>query len=419
MEQQSPLSDNYISCTEPINPYHGDYVVIQLSRPYTLQLPIGVTNLWQMQPSHWRTLPPMWSDTSRNFIMPTHCVRTWSNGSFWFAPNHYFLTTSLSIVPLPRSQQYVEPQLGGMMYMYAYLLGMTNLGGLPYRYSMYGSDYSSGDSYFTNGIEFSRPYWAFPPQKDFYLNQQISASSLTAMKYIAGLNLTLFVVDISQNVINTTPCSLRTKMTVILKPLVPFVDLSGCWLQPPANYHEYDDYDQLDWDGIYPVQTTNGTPYSNGSPGEQLSILPAIALDVGECVQQFEVVLPVQLYTLASINSTFSFTLQDISNGTPAYGPNMEVVATTLQGFFWDEEGKPTDAAHASSIHFQLKDSQSLFHLSHTFEECKGRQNRPVFCSEIDAVPINGPEGMSASLLFSPKCGPGMWTNLPQNNFNF
>ena len=404
MDKQTPLRDNYITCTEPVNPYHGNYVVVSLTKPYCLNLPPDISTLWGVQAKRWKTSDPSWSDASMHFIMPTHCVRTWSNSSYWWNPNHYFLTTSLSIVPLPRVQKYFEPQLGATMYMYAHLLGMGNMVNLPYRYSLYGSGYATGDPYFTGGSEYSRPFWTNPPQHELYLNDQISASPLTSMKHIAGLNMTLFMVDISKNTMLTTACTSRTILVITLRPLVPYVDLSGCWLQPPDNYNDYDTYIQPDWDGLYPLQAT------------AVSMLSPIVLEVGETCQHFDVVLPVQLYTLAPVGSGFTFTLQDVSNGSPA-SPSMEVVATRIRGYFWDDNGEVTEALYATGIHFELQENTSVFQMSHSFQEKTGRKVRPLYCSEVPMIAMTSTSDTTPSLLFSPRCGPGIWTNLPKNNF--
>ena len=428
MDKQTPLRDNYVSCTEPVNPYHGNYVVVSLTKPYCLNLPLNVSNLWGTQSSGWQNIgyyspgslspySPHWQDMSRNFIMPTHCVRTWSNGGYWWNPN-YYLTNYLPLRPLARSSNYAEPQVGGLMYMYAYLLGLGYRDNMPYSYSTLDYTSSTGDCYERMGNEYTHPNYLIQPAQYLFLNNDFVSSPESTLMQIAGLNLTSYVVSFQYQQPDTSPFAVLAPacfgnyLNIIIKPLVPYVDLSGCWLNPPANYMSYM---HQDWDGHYILESKYGTQYQTGQVGEQIPVLPAITLGVGKSSQCFDVVLPVQLYTLAPVGSGFTFTLQDVSNGSPA-SPSMEVVATRIRGYFWDENGVSTNALNATQVHFELVEPLSVFHMAHTFEENLGNTNRPFYCTETNSLPIVPPLSSSTSLLFSPRCGPGMWTNLPQNN---
>ena len=431
MDKQTPLRDNYISCTEPVNPYHGDYVVISLSKPFCLNLPVNQSDLWSIQQPNWVSIgttspgslsvkPPSWSDMSRNFIMPTHSVRTWSNGSYWWNPNHYISAFHTNLTPLTRTAKYPEPQVGGTMYMQALLHSLGYMSGLPYSYSTYNPSYafSNPDSYKTlSDIELTRPFWTLPPSEYQYINRFILDDNSQGMLRISGLNLTLFQVTTSPTM--SIPCQSGNNnyLNITLKPLVPYSDLSGCFLNPPGNYEHYIIYQ--DWDGMYCLESSQGTPYTSGNSGEQIPMLPAISTSVRHNATCFKVTLPVQLYTLAEVGSNFTFSLADVSNGAPSYPtsqvPNMAVVATRLKGIFWDADGEPTTAENAESVHFVIDEPHSPFSLSHTFQESLGNQNRPVFCTESNSIPLGTYSSYMGSLLFAPKCGPGMWTDLSAN----
>lgn len=413
MDTQASLRDNYVSCTEPVDPYHGNYVIISLSKPYCLHLPLKANHLtltagWESiglySSGSLSVYPAHWDDPSRNFIMPTHCVRTWSNASYW--GNRHSLT------PVARAAHYPEPQIGGTMYMYAYLLGMAIGQTLPTSYSQLDYTYATGDSYRAVS-EQTRPCYAIQPSEYVFLNNDFVTYTNTPLVRIGGLNLTSYVVSfVYQKTIRMdAPCS--SYLQVIIKPLVPYVDLSGCWLNPPANYLSYR---YQDWDGYYELESKYGTAYTNGSAGEQLPLLPAIAKSINTDTRCFEVVLPVQLFTLSSVDSAFTFTLQDISHGTPPSGPNMEVVATRVRGTFWDSSASPTNAMNATQVHFEILEPTSVFHLSHAFADNLGNVNRPFYCTESDSLPTDPPTSAITCLLLSPRCGPGVWTNMPQTN---
>lgn len=409
--ENSPLRDTYISCSEPIYPYHGNYVVVNLSRPHCLNIPNTVSSLWDVQVQGWQNVAsPSWADPSRNFIMPTHCIRPWSNGNYWWNPAMY---TTRTLQPITRTAAYGEPQLGSSMYMLSLLLGMTNYTGVSYQYSQYDNPTNYfGDSYRYNNVENSRPFYSPVPLIYQHINDSFVQPLTNALHHIAGFNLTIFDVEFTtlETIIN--PChSLGRTMELMIKTIVPRVDLSGCWLEPPSDYNAIN---SNDWNGLYPLETTNGTPYSNGSPGEQLTVLSAISTELDHCTQYFEVIVPVQLFTLQTVGSDFTFTLQDISNGTPTYGPNMEIVATRLRGIFWDAVGEPTTANHATYVHFEIIHPKGLLSIAHCFHDTHPI-NRPLFCSETNALPLKRPHDVSTCLVISPRCGPGMWTNLPQS----
>lgn len=442
MDKQTPLRDNYISCTEPINPYHGNYVVVSLTKPFCLNLPLTKDDLWSVQQPYWKcigatspgsqsTSPPNWSDPSRNFVMPTHCVRTWSNCSSWWNPNHYISAFHTNLAPLPRTSKYPEAQIGGQMYLEAMLAGLSTdirQGILPYRYSEYESSYtfSNPDSYRSYDEERTRPYWEIPPTEYQYLNRFISNNIQQGIGRAAGFNTTLFQMVTSLH--RVPPCVYPNNhyLTITFKPLVPYSDLSGCFLNPPANYNDY--IISADWDGQYSLESSGwNTPHTSGAPGEQIAVLPAITTDIHSNTTCFRVTLPIQLYTLRQVDRYFTFSLKDISNGAPNYlynqprddpiyaAPNMEVVATRIKGTFWDVHGEPTTVDNADSIHFEIDDKNSPVALLHTFEESMGNENRPVFCTQSSSLPLGEYENYTPSLLFTAKCGPGMWTDLSSN----
>lgn len=499
--KQIPLRDTYISATEPVNPYHGNYVVINLTSPYTLLLESGVTNLWSQQSSIWsvstiaNSVPgtsyaigaPQWSDASRSFIVNTHTPRTWSNGSYWDSPNAYALGATFKNVP--RSARYPEAQLGDSMFLHAIQNGMGNLPtgatvGPRYATSAYAN--SSGLTWTPNvNSPFGDPHWyassgvtggyAFPTfggtaqstvigtlaPEDVALNNYINfkgSGNPFGINHVAGFNQTLFVVDAFVN--SVTPfkkCILNSQsfLTINIRPLVPFSDLFSGYLYPPSNWNSYPKINggYPDWDGTYDIESVGGNnlfgitlPYS---AKQNISVLPQITANISPRAKCFYVTLPVQLYTLAQVNYngsvvagvtgartdisggqySFTFTLNDVNGGVPGYYPdvsdnvnlaNMEVVAVQLKGVFKDVQDDPCSAVDADSIQFSIfsPTSPSLFSLSHTYEELTGGKNRPIYCTETGSIPIRK-EGSpldlpyQTSLLFSPKCGPGIWSNLP------
>lgn len=452
--KQTPLRDSYVSCTEPVNPYHGNYVSINLTKPWALNIPPTSDNLWDMQNAYWDvtgvlslgtdfTNVPQWSDPSRNFLMPTHCVRYWSNGSYWWNPQYYEETGVLE--PVARAARYPEAQIGDLMYLRATLLGQAYFESseLAAQHSVY--DYNDGvvnaDFYKkqSGGLSWTNPLYGsgipFPPEY-YYLNYNMNVmdSSGSGLSRIGGFNLTCFVVDA---VLSNAPVNCRSfdnaSLSITIKPLVPYSDLSGCWLLPPTNYTTGYPNEE-DWDGLYIIETMNGTDPNVstnwGFYANKIPILPAITANFSAQAKCFYVTLPVQLYTArGSSFQDFTFSLVDVSGGAPIgpvivydpypsyYGTNMVTVATKLKGVFLDVNGEPTTVGNADSIQFEIVDPKKVFHLNHTFEDAKGGlSNRPIFCTETGSIPIKKPGvsfHYSTSLLFSPRCGPGIWTNLP------
>lgn len=499
-KKQIPLRDTYISATEPVNPYHGNYVVINLTSPYTLLLEPTYENLWQQQASIWSVstlantvagttynLPaPQWSDASRSFIVNTHTPRIWSNGSYWDSPSAY---PGVTVKNVGRSARYPEAQLGDSMFLRAILNGMGNLPtgatvGPRYATTAYGNNpgytWSAGTT-----SPFGDPHWyapggstggyAFPTfggtgQAGFigtlapedvalnnYINYSGSGEPVFGINHVGGFNQTLFVVDAFVN--SVTPfkkCILNSQafLTINIRPLVPYSDLFSGYLYPPSNWNAYPKINggYPDWDGQYDIESIGGNgvslPYTSG---QNISVLPQITANISPRAKCFYVTLPVQLFTLAQVNYgagaiagisgartdisggnySFTFTLNDVNGGVPGYynvggqSPqlnlaNMEVVAVNLKGVFKDVQDDPCSAVDADSIQFSIfsPTTPSLFSLSHTYEESTGGKNRPIYCTETGSIPIRK-EGSpldlpyQTSLLFSPKCGPGIWSNLP------
>ena len=455
--RQLPLRDTYIPCSEPINPYHGNYVSVNLSKPWILNLPVQADNLWDTQEHYWYvhslltnnssfTSVPQWSDICRNFIMPTYCVRTWGNGSYWWNPNHYYDFSTRQLTPLSRSAKYPEAQIGDQMFLRATLLSLPsfyytdNGGNILLQYSEYPYDGGNmyGDFYNNGEREYTIPsYGTDTPIPHEYktvnniMNSNLYTPFAQGMGRIGGFNLTLFVVEARVNT-QTTPSlcvPASAFMTVSFKPLVPYSDLSGCWLRPPTNYSSYTNKE--DWDGTYLPETSAGANPNNpatwAESGVVESVLPTIEANFPSSQKCFHVVLPVQLYTAIPCSSAypFTFSLGDFQNGSVVgplsyitqIGLNMVTVAVKLRGVFLDIEGEPCTAGQAESIQFEVVDPEEVVSLSHTYQNTMGVLNRPIMCTETGSLPIlksNVTLPVTTSLLFAPKCGPGMWTNLPE-----
>lgn len=521
VKKQIPLRDTYISATEPTNPYHGNYVVINLTEPYTLLLESSYTNLWQQQNSIWSVTTqtnsppgatssyaiqaPQWSDISRSFIMNTHTPRVWSNNSYWWSPGYYSTNGTTSTKNISRSARYPESQLGDTMYLRALLDGLGNLGtnftyGPRYSTLFYGNNtgitynagatspfgdphwyYRASDTYASTDLSNSYTFPNFGGSaayinigtlapEDVALNNYINypgGSPVYGLNHVAGFNQTLFVVDAF--VSSITPfkkCVLNTQsfLTINIRPLVPYSDLFSGFLYPPQDYYSYTKINggYPDWNGNYDIESIGGTniagitlPYF---PFQQISVLPQITANISPKAKCFFVTLPVQLYTLAQVGynspfdsvyagvtiaartdisgglNSFTFTLNDVNSGCPVYYSvnnnaagitygnyaNMSVAAITLKGTFKDVQDDPCAAVDADSIQFSIfsPTSPSLFSLSHTYEENTGGKNRPIYCTETGSIPIRKESSLldlpyQTSLLFSPKCGPGIWSNLP------
>lgn len=448
-----PLRETYIPCTEPINPYHGNYVSISLTKPWILNLPRDIMNLWQLQRPYWyvdTTLVegsvfhtvPQWSDICRNFILPTYCVRTWCNTSYWWNPTYYDNRyTFPGYSPLCRTAHYPEPQIGDLMYMHALLLSMsstayqTNGNSDLLRYSEYGYNDGTvyGDAYHNNGQEYSIPSYNTVPNEyrsvNDINNRALYNTFANGLGRIAGLNLTLFVVEAKITLhLDPTVCPPKANvMSVTIRPLVPFSDLSGCYLYRLDNYDTY--ANEEDWDGKSLLETFNGAnpniPGTWAQTGIVESVLPQVTADFPLSQRCFYLMLPVQFYTATPCapNYPFTFSLSDFAQGS-VYGPmsyttrvglNMITVAVRLRGVFLDVQGEPCTAGDAESLQFEVIDPENTFTLSHTFQTNHGGANRPIMCTETGSIPIIRPPTVSTSILLAPRCGPGMWTNLPQD----
>lgn len=455
--KQIPLRDTYIPCTEPIHPYHGNYVSISLTKPWILNLPMEINNLWQLQKPYWHvntTLTedssfvtvPQWSDICRNFIMPTYCVRTWGNTGYWWNPTHYDnLYTFPGYSPVTRTARYPEAQIGDLMYMHALLMSLpstvyrANGNDVRLQYSQY--DYNSGtvygDFYNNNGREYSIPSYTTIPSEyrsvNEIVNHTLHNTYTNGLGRIAGLNLTLFVVE-AQIHLPTDPtlCPPNANyLSITLKPLVPYCDISGCYLYRPDNY-DTNYMNQEDWDGTSLIETNNGAdpniPETWAETGIVESVLPPITAEFPSTQKCFYVFLPLQLYTATPCAPDFPFTfsLRDFERGS-VHGPmsyvtrvglNMVTVAVRLRGTFLNIEGEPCTAGEAESLQFEITHPENIFTLSHTYQTNRGGSNRPILCTETCSIPILKPGvalPVSTSLLFSPRCGPGMWTNLPRD----
>jgi len=252
-------------------------------------------------------------------------------------------------------------------------------------------------------------------------------------------------------------------LTINIRPLVPYSDFWSGYLFPPQDWNT--NYPQAwggyqDWNGLYDLESVGGNNVVSASPysaGQRISVLPQITANISSKAKCFYVTLPLQLFTLADVNysgpsvnaevptarfdisanSTFTYTLNDVNAGAPIYYDlsgsdasgnygniaNTSVVAVQLKGVFLDAAGDPSSAADADSIQFSIfsPTSPQLFTLAHTYEAITGGNNRPIYCTETSSLPIStAPSPLEVnyqtSLLFSPKCGPGIWSNLPSQS---
>jgi hypothetical protein len=193
-------------------------------------------------------------------------------------------------------------------------------------------------------------------------------------------------------------------LTIKIWPVIsPLGIVSGINATPIPR--DWDGQDATDW-------------YLNGS----IPPLSAIEYQVNAKQVCFYVVLPVQLYTLKPVGDGFNFTTDDVQ--TPYEEPNMEVVAVKLKGSFVDEAGLTgVMAQDACGVTFQIiSPVRSPFNLTHTYQENIAIKNRPIYCMDVGDgesgivqpfIPVV-PPGLpfNSSLLFTPKCGVGIWTNL-------
>lgn len=428
--QQTSLRDTYISATEPVYPFYTNFVIIDLvnagSDGHVLNLGDAPT-IGDANGTIWKTPDGQqpWTSTTP-FYQNTHAVRVWSNTGFWYNdPSHY---ATNPFVPHSRSRRVPEAQYGDALFMHALLNGMGYL------------DY--------DGPGLTVPA-QLPQDPGFptdlltqYNNLNCFADSTpprTGIPFVGGLNLTLFNITARRIVPPTPPpcppnpnvpckvpsCIANLAVTKIAPvristPITPALIIT-IWplvsgtnsnnLPPPENQYP-------DWDGFYPLGD-----FTFGS----VEPLPTIQYEVNPKQKCFYVTLPVQLFTLTSVgtNTGLTFTSRDLK---PDAKPNVEVLAVKLKGTFVDETGVASvTAANAAGIRFEIvSPSRSPFNLTLSYQENHAVRNRPIYCFEaIDGyedeavepfIPIFDancePLPFNPSLLFTPKCGPGIWTNL-------
>lgn len=448
--RQAPLRDTYISATEPVAPFDGNYVIINLDNcnldghTLNLNLHADVESANDANGKYWNIVPETehWRGT---YYQNTHCIRTWSNTSYFYTNKPTDPSGNCDVAVHSRrykAHKYKTPeaQLGDAMFMHAVLNGMGSLSldadnQVPWPLPLTPPNPAS------NLTELVRSNY-YP-----YLNSQIDASGNTpGLAFIGGLNLSLFnivarktsstvVSAVAPAVEPTIPYCIFSKSAVIQRQLEARRSLnyaltitiwpliSGAQSRNPLPAAAY-----KDWDG-----KADTYPFFIQDPSlNSVKPLPAIKAYVNGRQKCFYVWLPVQLYTLNHVGGTnpaLTFSKYDITQDASDNFVNMESIALKLKGTFKDETGANTVIARdAKGIVFEIvSPNPSNFTLTHTYQENTASSNRPIYCFEkfdqyepsaqepyipIFDSDVSEDVPCNPSLLFTPTCGPGIWSNL-------
>lgn len=429
------------------------------------------TNLWTPNQQNAWTQETVdggngWDTEGALFYVNTHGVRTFSNGKLF--PD---LCTK-SLVPYSRSSNFPEAQIGDKLFIHALLNGMgqTNIfdtepviqftndticgGNLIQTINTSLTDpattgltsiYGFNLSAFRVQAFFSR-YVGTPPQPP----PDFPCPSFPYPWCTMGYPPTP-----TPPTPPTPPCPTLPWITIQIFPLI-----SGSYgqnFEGSVNCAQARPYVSFpDWDGSAVGDTS--PLYYVGDDGTIFIPLPSITrkLPLKQKTSRrkkfcFYVWLPVQLYNLLPISgglsalNTFLFTSNDlVTYSAPerdVYAPNTAVLGVKLRGTLLDSQDVPwtpeSGEENPSAISFEIVDTASagntkasdLFYLKHTYQDTYTGQNRPFYCTESNSIPIftkiiNGVNcstvicdpfataPFSTSLLFAPKCGPGIWSNL-------
>jgi hypothetical protein len=399
------LRDTYISATEPVYPYLSNFAVINFKSPFCVNKELTINK--------YNTLanytPNAWYDGS-GYVVNTHCVRTWSNCSVWPDPSGaYAVDISSSVIrPYGRTRRTREAQLGDSMYKRAILNGMGD-----------GSGY--GAYPILSNLSTHTPY--SPLAWDISSNTNTGVGS-SFVRYVAGFNMSLYVVDaVSMKNVNLA-CVGSSNQEVMEVSFYPLLN----W-QDPTNTTAPYTYGH-DWN---PFDTTSGYFWDFGTNAAGKTYpLPAVTISVMNKQRCFHMWLPVLIYPVRGVSSSMDFTVKDATTNVQAKAANtgstfvsFETILCKFKGSFLDQNGDPVSAANAESIQFEIVNPPNLFNLSHTYEAklslggaryAAYSTNRPIFCTETGSIPIRAYTDTTnpyyTSLLISPRCGAGMWTNV-------
>lgn len=400
LSKNIPLRDTYISATEPVYPFLSNFAIINFRSPYCLNKDSII--------SKYNTLanytPTSWADGS-GYVVNTHCVRTWSNCSVWPDPSGaYGVDISSSVIrPYGRTRRTREAQLGDSMYKRAILNGMGDGSGWGF--------YPTGTS-----MKAHTPY--SPLNFDVSGNTNANGGSYT--RFVSGFNMSLYVVDaVSMKNVNLA-CVGSSNQEVLEVSFYPLLNFEG---DNKAIYG-------CDWN---PFDTTSGYNWKFGQDAITNSTsypLPAVTISVMNKQRCFHMWLPVLIYPIRAVNRYNNFTFDDtsgayIKRATDNALVTFETVLCKFKGTFLDHNGDPVSAANAESIQFEIVNPPNLFNLSHTYEAkvslgaaryAAYSTNRPIFCTETGSIPIRAYTDTTnpyyTSLLISPRCGAGTYTNV-------
>lgn len=470
--QNTPLRDTYISATEPVWPFHSNFVLINLltcaeTTPAPNNIPGDVLNLQGKSTlgaantyrgiQIWKSpsFGQEWNwNSKQTFYQNTHGVRTWSNTGFWYNPPHY-CTDNATFVPHSRSRKCPEAQYGDALFLHALLNGMGYLeyqGSTDYD-TIVPAQLTSTTSGSVNNLR--NQYKKFNDLAD---PASINPFALHGLPNVAGLNLTLFniraVKTAAPGAAAPAPAATAGVGSCDIPPCIPqcivssagraarFATRFGTPTQPaliitiwPLISGTSANTPQInDWDGVTEGEFANFVFANPDTAGIQP--LPTIQYRVHPRQKCFYVTLPVQLYTLTSVGPTapnITFTKQDILYNTEptAAKPTIEVLAVKLKGTFTDITGlHNVTAAFAAGIKFEIvspsRTQRCPVQLTLSYQENTAKTNRPIYCFEgveggypdeaiVPIIPVFDSTCTSVpfnpSLLFTPKCAPGIWTN--------
>jgi hypothetical protein len=398
LSKNIPLRDTYISATEPVYPYLSNFALINFSAPYCLNKDSAIAK--------YNTLanytPTSWGDGS-GYVVNTHCVRTWSNCSVWPDPSGaYAVDISSSVIrPYGRTRRTREAQLGDSMYKRAILNGMGD-----------GSGWGAVPT--AANLKAHTPYSPL----NYDVSSNLNANGGSYARYVAGFNMSLYVVDaVSMKNVNLA-CVGSSNQEVLEVSFYPLL-----------NFQHTNQIYGCDWN---PFDTTSGYSWKFGSSELHAESypLPAVTISVMNKQRCFHMWLPVLIYPIRAVNRYNNFTYDDTSGAFVKRSANnllatFETVLCKFKGTFLDSNGDPVSAANAESIQFEIVNPPNLFNLSHTYEAkvslgaaryAAYSSNRPIFCTETGSIPIRAYTDTTnpyyTSLLISPRCGAGMYTNV-------
>jgi len=390
--KQTPLRETYISVTEPIYPFYSNFVMMNFSDCLFLYTDISNYNV-----NYSSYIPTPWL-MNTNYMLNTQCVRNWANLNLWDASSNL-------LRPYSRSKRTPQAPLSDYMYLRALLYGLGTTS-IP--------DAVTGVTQYLppTGVQLGQ-YNNYLPLAPILQNNTQS----TPMTQVSGFNLTLYAIEAVVIPSNYSYPCLDSEVGAIITiyPLFmqSYVDGSNNLFNCGWDWSPIPDLEN------YKVTATDTS--GSGTPP-----LPAIVLEIPSQQSCFNVWLPVQLYNLLPVDGSNNFSAS-VGNTN---SPTMETVLCQLKGTFFSSENNIVPCTEASFIQFEIISPLQVFQVLATYElrypyssylqpydsnwHING-SNRPIFLLENNLIPTMNSGDVSpyhTSLLISPRCGVGYWSNI-------